>query len=106
MAWGLLMMGLSLVVGQAVINQITPSDRTERSYAALAAAEAGIEDIEARLQVQSITTLIADPDNAALRGWVPVPGGDSAPSSPTPSMPASRVPWVRCGPSSRVAPVT
>ena len=78
MAWGLLMMGLSLVVGQAVINQITPSDRTERSYAALAAAEAGIEDIEARLQVQSITTLIADPDNAALRGWVPVPGGDSA----------------------------
>jgi len=31
MAWGLLMLGLVLVVSQAVINQIRPSDRSEKS---------------------------------------------------------------------------
>ena len=77
MAWGLLMMGLALVVSQAVVNQIVPSDRSEQSFAALAAAEAGIEDIEARLLVLPITSVVSDPDNAALTGWVPVPGGAS-----------------------------
>ena len=77
MAWGLLMMGLVLVVSQAVVRQIVPSDRSEQSFAALAAAEAGIEDIEARLLVLPITSVVADPDNAALSGWVPVPGGES-----------------------------
>ena len=74
-AWGLLMMGLVLVVSQSVINQIRPSVHSEQSYAALAAAESGLADIQARLQVGTLTALIADSSNAALAGWTPVPGG-------------------------------
>ena len=77
MAWGLLMLGLVLVVSQAVINQIRPSDRSEKSYAALSAAEAGLADLEARLQVGTITSVSGDASNLALQGWVPVPGGDT-----------------------------
>ena len=77
MAWCLLMMGLVLVVSQAVINQIRPSDRSEKSYAALSAAEAGLADLEARLQVGTIFSVTGDETNLALKGWVPVPGGDS-----------------------------
>lgn len=75
MAWGLLMLGFVLVVSQAVIDQIRPSDRSEKSYAALSAAEAGLADLEARLQVGTITSVTGDQSNLALRGWVPVPGG-------------------------------
>ncbi len=74
-AWGLLMMGLVLVVSQSVINQIRPSVHSEQSYAALAAAESGLADIQARLQVGTLSALIADTSNAALTGWTPVPGG-------------------------------
>jgi hypothetical protein len=77
MAWGLLMMGLVLVVSQAVVNQVVPSDRSEHSYAALSAAEAGLADITARLQVGTIQSVIGDPTNLALKGWVPVPGGNT-----------------------------
>ena len=77
-AWGLLMMGMVMTVSQAVVSQIVPSDRSEHEYAALAAAEAGLADIDARLQVGSISTLTSDETNAALHGWVPVPGGTSA----------------------------
>jgi hypothetical protein len=77
MAWGLLMMGLVLVVSQAVVNQIVPSDRSEHSYAALGAAEAGLADIEARLQVGTIMSVKQDATNLALKGWVPVPGGNT-----------------------------
>lgn len=77
MAWGLLMMGLVLVVSQAVVNQIVPSDRSEHSYAALSAAEAGLADIEARLQVGTIISVTQDASNLALKGWVPVPGGNT-----------------------------
>lgn len=78
MAWGLLMMGLVLVVSQAVIDQIRPSDRSEKSYAALSAAEAGLADLEARLQIGTISSVTGDATNLALRGWVPVPGGDAS----------------------------
>jgi hypothetical protein len=37
MAWSMMLLGLALVVATAVVRQITPSDHTERSYAALAA---------------------------------------------------------------------
>jgi hypothetical protein len=77
MGWGLLMTGLVLVVSQTVINQILPSDRSEHSYAALSAAEAGLADIEARLQVGTIGSVAADGTNAAMQGWVPVPGGNT-----------------------------
>ncbi len=78
MAWSVLMLGLVLVVSTAVINQIRPSDRSEQAYAALSAAEAGLADLEARLQVGSIISVTDDANNEALRGWVPVPGGNTS----------------------------
>jgi hypothetical protein len=77
MAWGLLLMGLVLVVSQAVVNQIKPSDRSESSFGALSAAEAGLADITARLQTGTISTVLNDATNSALHGWVPVPGDPS-----------------------------
>lgn len=84
---------LSLIAGAvvtAVFNQVRPSDRTDRSYQALAAAEAGIEDARARLAAdanywQDILAFYDDPAtnaaigqaNPALSGWAKVPGGDS-----------------------------
>lgn len=77
MGWGLLMLILVIIVSNAVIGQIRPSDRSEQSLAALSAAEAGLADLDARLQVGTITSVLGDETNLALRGWVPVPGGDT-----------------------------
>ena len=77
MAWGLLLMGLVLVVGQAVVNQVRPSGRSESSFGALSAAEAGLADISARMQVGSISAVLGDATNLAFRQWVPVPGDPS-----------------------------
>lgn len=77
MGWGLLMLILVLIVSNTVINQIRPSDRSEHSFAALSAAEAGLADLEARLQMGTITSVTGDASNLALRGWVPVPGGNT-----------------------------
>ena len=40
LAWSVVLVLLTLVVTQVAVQQIAPSDRSERSYAALAAAEA------------------------------------------------------------------
>jgi hypothetical protein len=79
MAWSLVVFGLALVIVQSVIRQIGPSDHAERSYAALAAAEAGIEDYRARLLVPRNYTYYSKPDptNPALGGWATVPGGNT-----------------------------
>ncbi|MCX6431419.1 MAG: hypothetical protein NTX29_01060 [Actinobacteria bacterium] len=77
MAWGLLMMGIVLAVSQMVVNQVVPSDRSEHSYSALAAAEAGLADLQARIAVGTIASVQADTTNLALKGWVPVPGGNT-----------------------------
>lgn len=77
LGWSLLMMGLVLVVAQTVVSQVRPSDRSEDSYAALSAAEAGLADITARLQVGTIGSVTGDASNLALTGWVPVPGGNT-----------------------------
>ena len=76
--WSMLMMGMALVVVQSVIRQIQPSARSEHSFAALAAAEAGVDDYRARL-LGSATPyyLIDDTENPAFTGWTPVPGGDT-----------------------------
>ncbi|MFM8154494.1 MAG: hypothetical protein ACKOAF_00240, partial [Actinomycetes bacterium] len=64
------LVALSLVVAQATINAIRPSDRSEKSYAAQAAAEAGIDDYRARLLVDNRYFLRApDATNPALTGW-------------------------------------
>lgn len=75
--WAALMMGLVAVVATAAVRQIKPSDRSEHSFAALSAAEAGLADLEARLQVGTISSVVGDETNAALNGWVPVPGGNT-----------------------------
>ena len=70
------LVALSLVVAQATISAIRPSDRSEKSYAAQAAAEAGIDDYRARLLVDNRYFLRApDATNPALTGWAEVPGG-------------------------------
>ena len=74
-AWAALMLGLVAVVATDAVRQIRPSDRSEHSFAALSAAEAGLADIEARLQVGTLSSVVGDETNAAMRGWVPVPGG-------------------------------
>ena len=77
MGWGVIMLVLVFVVTTAVTGQIRPSDRSEQSLAALSAAEAGLADLDARLQVGTITSVLSDESNLALAGWVPVPGGDT-----------------------------
>jgi hypothetical protein len=79
MAWSMMLLGLALVVATAVVRQITPSDHTERSYAALAAAEAGIDDYRAHLyEVPNYYgTTPTQAENPALYDWTPVPGGNT-----------------------------
>ncbi len=82
----MVMLGLALVVAQSVVRQIVPSSRSEHSFAALSAAEAGIAEYLAHLQENNIyysdmedQDCVADVAqegfNAALCGWVDVPGG-------------------------------
>ena len=66
-----LLLVLSLLVAQAVVATIRPSDLNEASFRALAAAEAGVAEYQARL------SLAGDPDNVQttgagdpLDGWV------------------------------------
>jgi hypothetical protein len=72
--WSMALLGLSLVVGQAVVNRIRPSDFTERTFQALSAAEAGIDDYRARLVLNGDPAAVV---SDAFNSWVPVPGGES-----------------------------
>jgi len=74
--WSVLLLAIALAVTVVALRQIQPSDSSEKSYAALAAAEAGIEDYLVRLQ-QPGYELTLDPDNPAFTEFVPVPGGDT-----------------------------
>jgi len=76
-AWSMALLALALVVTQAAIRQIRPSDHPEQSSAALAAAEAGIDDFRARLLVSPSYYSTTDASNLALGGWAPVPGGNT-----------------------------
>lgn len=78
MIWSAVLLMLSAVLAQATINLIKPSDRSEKSFAALAAAEAGLDDYRARLTADNRYFLRTDNSNASLTGWAPVPGGDGA----------------------------
>jgi len=91
LVWAAVISIVAAAVITAVFNQVRPSDRTDRSYQALAAAEAGIEDARARLAANAnywleVRDFYGDPAtfaavgsaNPALTGWVQVPGGDSA----------------------------
>jgi hypothetical protein len=76
--WCMVLLGLALVVTQMTLKQIRPSVHTEWAFAALAAAEAGVDDYRARLYTSPTPYyLTADPTNPALTGWTPVPGGDT-----------------------------
>lgn len=76
--WSTVLLALSSVVAQAVVNQIRPSERSELSYQAWAAAEAGIEDYRARLAADSSYFTSVDASNPAFSTWVDVPGGASS----------------------------
>lgn len=76
-AWSVALMAVALVVSQAAIRQIRPSDRPEQSSAALAAAEAGVDDYRARLLASPAYYVTNDATNLALTGWTPVPGGNT-----------------------------
>ena len=88
--WSAVLLAMAGVVSSAVLAQIRPSDRAETSYQAWAAAEAGVEDMRARLAAdgtywKQVEAYTADPlgqaavatANPALAGWVDIPGGDS-----------------------------
>ena len=89
--WSAMLLALAGVVSTAVLNQVRPSDRAEKSFDAWSAAEAGVDDMRARLAVngtywKSVAAYYADPvanaavaaANPALAGWAPVPGGPSS----------------------------
>jgi len=71
--FSVMLLGLALVVTQSAIREIIPSTRSDHSYAALSAAEAGIFDYHKHLLDDS-TYYLADEDNPALHSWVAVPG--------------------------------
>ncbi len=77
LAWSTALMALAFIVTQAAVREIRPSDRPEQASSALAAAEAGVDDYRARLLASPTYYLSADPTNAALSGWAPVPGGNT-----------------------------
>lgn len=70
---------LALAVSFATVKAIRPSDHSGQSFAALAAAEAGIDDYRARLLADNRYFLrTPDGTNPALTGWADVPGGTGA----------------------------
>ena len=77
--WSAVILLIAGTVSAAVTQQIRKSDNAETSYQALSAAEAGVEDIRARLAVDSDywRDLNAD-ENPALAGWVSIPGEDTS----------------------------
>ena len=78
--WSAVILLIAGTVSAAVTQQIRKSDNAETSYQALSAAEAGVEDIRARLAVDSDYWRDLNPDeNPALAGWVSIPG--EAPSA-------------------------
>ncbi len=70
--WSAVLLVLVLMVSQAVIAAIRPSDANETSFRALAAAEAGVDDYRARLALVGSPASVT---SAALTGWVLIPGG-------------------------------
>lgn len=70
--WSAVLLLLVLIVSQAVLAAIRPSDVNETSFRALAAAEAGVDDYRARLALVGTPASVT---SAALTGWVLVPGG-------------------------------
>lgn len=91
LVWTAVLSIIAVAVAQTVMSRVRPSDQAERSYAAWAAAEAGVEDMRARLAAngdywKQVRAFYADPAahagvgaaNPALAGWVDVPGGPSA----------------------------
>jgi Tfp pilus assembly protein PilX len=89
--WTAVLSIIAVAVAQAVLSRVRPSDQAERSYAAWAAAEAGVEDMRARLAAngdywKQVRDFYTDPvanaaigaANPALSNWSDVPGGPSA----------------------------
>jgi hypothetical protein len=80
----LLLSTLSVIAVTSAVSYSTNSLPRTRAHedwnAALAAAEAGVEDVAARLVEHPAFYLYPDPDNEALTGWRSVPGSDGGAS--------------------------
>ena len=101
--WSAVLLLLAGVVSTAVLNQVRPSDRAEKSFEAWSAAEAGVDDMRARLAAngtywKTVTAYYADPvanaaaatANPALGGWASVTtAGPTAVNAIRPSSPGS-----------------
>lgn len=90
LVWAAVISILAATLMQSVFRQVRPSDRTERSYDAWAAAEAGVEDMRVRLATDGeywrkvrdfyagkAGSAAIGTANPALTTWVDVPGGTS-----------------------------
>ena len=74
LAWGLIFMMLALGV-VASVNQLTrASGAGDNYYSAYAAAQAGIDDYIARLQLNPIYWQVTDSTNGAFTSYVKIPG--------------------------------
>ncbi len=74
MSWGLIFMMLAFGVVASVNNLTKNSGKSDNYYSAYAAAQAGIDDYIARLQLNPIYWQITDSTNGAFTGYVKVPG--------------------------------
>jgi hypothetical protein len=74
-AWGLIFLMLAIGVVSAVSQLTRSSGSTDNYYSAYAAAQAGIDDYIARLNLNSVYWMTNDPTNKGLTTYVPVPGG-------------------------------
>jgi len=77
LVFGVGLLLLSLVMSTAVTRMIRPSDDAEMSFRAWTAAEAGIDDFRARVAAArngDLSLSLSADTNAALAGWVPIPG--------------------------------
>jgi len=86
LVWGVGLLLLALVMSTAVTRLVRPSDEAEQSFRAWTAAEAGIDDFRARVAASrngDMSASLSPTTNAALAGWVPIPGVDPAEAGDT-----------------------
>lgn len=77
LAWGIVFMMLAMSIVASVNGLTRASGTSDNYYSAYAAAQAGIDDYLARLQLNPVYWQNIDPTNKAYTQFVPVPGATS-----------------------------
>lgn len=72
----MIVLGMAAVTVNYVVNTLPQTRNHEDWNAAFAAAEAGVDDVIARLNQNPAYWQADDPDNPARDGWRPLAGGD------------------------------